>query len=424
MTTRLPFRKATSLATLAAFVAVVCFAEPALAHATKAAPPVSPVPAPQARLQIEHDPLACVTTAVAPLVEAKVVPGPDVARSYVFWRAAGTPYFYYTIMEGSVPEQKGTLPRPLPETKTIDYYVQATDKASLSKKTPDYAPPVVPGNACKVKGLVVGAAGAGLTIGLTDEKQSPIPPGFNKDDIAKVILLSGAVVTAAVASSMSGSSSSTGASAGSGAAGSAGAASAGAAAGAAGTTGTAAGAGAAAGAAGAGTASAAGGISSTALIVGGVVVAGGVGAGIALSNNKSTSTPTNPPPIPTGTPTPTRTPTLTPVPNRFIEVEATWSGEGNVEVHLLSNAQEVGVRFPAGCGSTAGRTERVVLQGTVPAGSYQVTLQGVTCGPETPAQITTILTVATEAGPVPACQGLFKSVPVGGTVDGCTFTIP
>ena len=72
MTTRLPFRKATSLATLAAFVAVVCFAEPALAHATRVAPQVSPAPAPQARLQIEHDPLACVTTVVAPLVEAKV----------------------------------------------------------------------------------------------------------------------------------------------------------------------------------------------------------------------------------------------------------------------------------------------------------------------------------------------------------------
>ena len=411
MTTRLPFRKATSLATLTAFAAAVGFAEPALAHATRVAPQVSPVP--QARLQIEHDPLACVTTVVAPLVEAKVEPGPDVARSYVFWRAAGTPYFYYTIMEGAVPEQKGTLPRPLPETKSIDYYVQATDKASLSKKTPDYAPPVVPGNACKVKGLVVGAAGAGLTIGLTDEKQSPIPPGFNKDDIAKVILLSGAVVTAAVASSMSSSSSGTGASSASGAAGATGAASAAGA----GSTG--------AGAAGASGTASSGGSSSTGWIIAGAAVAAGVGIGIAVSNKNSTSTPTNTPPIPpTGTPTPTQTPTLTPVPNHFIEVEATWSGQGNVEVHLLSNAQEVGVRFPAGCGSTAGRTERVVLQGTVPAGSYHVTLEGVTCGPETPAQITTILTVATEAGPVPSCQGLFKSVPVGGTVDGCSFTIP
>ena len=409
MTTRLPFRKATSLATLTAFVAIVCFAGPALGRAANTEPAVSPVQPPQARLQIEHDPLACVTTVVAPVVEAKVEPGPDVARSYVFWRAAGTPYFYYTIMEGPVPEQKGTIPRPLPETKTIDYYLQATDRASLSKKTPDYAPPVVPGNTCKVKGLVVGAGGAGLTIGLTDERQSPIPPGFNKDDIAKVILLSGAVVTAAVASTMSGSSTGTGAS-------STGAAAAGAsAAGAAGSTGTAAGAGTAA------SASASGGISSTAWIVGGVVVAAGVGIGIAASNKKSTSTPTR---TPTSIPTATLTPTLTPIPNRFIEVEATWSGEGNVEVHLLSNSQEVGVRFPAGCGSIAARTERVALQGTVPAGTYHVTLEGLTCGPETPPQITTILTVATEAGPVPACQSLFKSVPVGGTVDGCTFTIP
>jgi F-type H+-transporting ATPase subunit b len=113
--------------------------------------------------------------------------------------------------------------------------------------------------------------------------------------------------------------------------------------------------------------------------------------------------------------------------NRFIQVEATWSGVGNVEVHLLLNSQEVGTPFRVDCGSGS-RTERVVLQGTVATGSqnvYTVTLQGLTCGAETPPLITTILTVATEAGPVTGCQSVFTNVPVGGTISGCpAFTLP
>jgi hypothetical protein len=389
MTTMLRYRKATALATVLAFVATAGFAEPTLAQGTSTTAPVrSAAPAqqlskpPQAGLQIDHDPLACMTTVTAPVVEAKVQPGPDVARSYVYWRAAGTPYFYYTVMEGPVPAVKGVIPRPLPETKTVDYYVLATDKASLAKKTPDYAPPVVESSVCKDKGLPVGAGGAGLTIGLTDEKQSPVPPGFNKNDIAKVILLTGVVVTLAVALSTLGG-------------GSAGA-----------------GAGAAAGA-GTGTAAGGGG-SSTALIIGGVAVAAGVGIGVGVSNsNKKTSTPQ-----PTATPQP---PTPTPNQNRFIEAEATWSGPGDVDVQILDpSGGQVGQALPAGCESTASRTERVVVQGAIPSGTYQVRLTGKSCGTATPAQITTILTVVTETGP--KCQSVFVNVPVGQTVTGCSFS--
>ena len=57
----------------------------------------------------------------------------------------------------------------------------------------------------------------GLTVGLTREGQPPVPTGFNKEDIAKVILVSGAVVSLATALS-----SGTGAAAGAGAAASSG----------------------------------------------------------------------------------------------------------------------------------------------------------------------------------------------------------
>jgi hypothetical protein len=105
-------------------------------------------------------------------------------------------------------------------------------------------------------------------------------------------------------------------------------------------------------------------------------------------------------------------------------VEATWSGVGDVNVHLFDpSGTEVGQRLPANCESTASRTERVVLQGTIASGQYRVTLDGAPCGTDTPAQITTNLNVATEVGPVGPCAG-FKNVPVGGSIDACVFTIP
>ncbi len=229
MTTRVPFRKTTALVTAIVFGVPFGLAVPASAQ-TAPAPAVSPGPGPQARLQIDHDPLTCITTLTAPLVEAKVMPGPDMAASYVYFRAAGTPYFYYVVMAGPVPEVQGILPRPLPETRALDYFLQATDRASLSRKTTEWNPPVVPTGVCKVEGLAVGKDGAGLTVGMTDASAPVLPPGFRKEDIAKVILVTGAVVSAAAALSGSSSASSgsgAGAGAGAGAAGAAGAAAAG-----------------------------------------------------------------------------------------------------------------------------------------------------------------------------------------------------
>ena len=405
MKTMLRHRKSTALATALAFLATAGFAEPALAPLgltsivrAHAPAPTQQTGTPQAPLQIDHDPLACMTTVEAPVLEAQVRPGPDVQKSYVYWRAGGTPYFYYTVMEGPLPPVKGVIPRPLPETKTVDYYLLAMNRASLAKKTPDYAPPVVESSSCKNKGLPVGAGGAGLTIGLTDEKQPIVPPGFNRADIAKVILLTGATVTLAAAlASAGGGSAGTGTSTGAG-------------------TSSGSGAGAGAGAAGATGAAAAGGISSTALIVGGVAVAAGVGIGVGVSQSGGGNKTATPVP-PTATPRP---PTPTPVVNRFIDVEATWSGLGDVDVQVLDpNGQAVGQVVPVGCDSTASRTERVVVQGDIASGTYQVRLTGKSCGEGTPAQITTLLTVLTETGP--KCQGVFVNVPVGQTVNGCSF---
>lgn len=414
-------RKSTSLATIIVFSAAWLFAEPTgLAPASQTASgqsstgTVSPVPTPlpntatqSTHLQIDHDPLACVTTAKRPVVAAKIQPGPELSKSYVFWRAPGDDYFYYSIMEGPPSDVKGVMPRPKPDTTTVEYFVQATDTASLSRKTPEYLPPVVKSELCKDTGMAVPVAGgAGLTIGLTNEKQSPYPRGFNRDDIAAVILVTGAVVgIAAAAAAASGS-----AAAGGGAA----AAGAGTGTGAAGAAGGTAGAAAATG----------GGLSTAAIVAGGAVAAAGIGYGVHQAVNNSSSTPT---PTRSVTVTPTFTPT--PVANRFIEVDATWSGLGNVTIQLLRGGLNVsGQSIPGpGCASTGSKTTRFIIQGqNVSNGDYVMIVTGSTCT-NAPPQVAAFVSVQTDAGPAPSC-GHIVNVPTNGSQSSpypaCTFTLP
>lgn len=119
-------------------------------------------------------------------------------------------------------------------------------------------------------------------------------------------------------------------------------------------------------------------------------------------------------------------PTPTPSLQQFLQAEATWSGAGDVDVLLIDPAsQAVGQVLPAGCESIGSRTERVVFQGTsLAAGTYQVKLTGKTCPGGETKPIATLIHVESDAGPKSGCQNVFANVPVGGTITGCTFTVP
>ena len=93
-----------------------------------------------------------------------------------------------------------------------------------------------------------------------------------------------------------------------------------------------------------------------------------------------------------------------------------------VLANVIPGGAAVGQRVPAGCESTTNRTERVVLQGTIAAGTYRVTLTGNSCGSGTPTMISAVVSVQSDNGQ--KCASTFVSVPVGGTVDGCSFTVP
>jgi PKD repeat protein len=430
------------------------------------------LPCPEARLEaadqpasplvITHDPLACVTTTAPPVVEAAVSPDRELAKSFVYFRAAGTEDFYYVVMGGGAAALEAILPRPLPETKGIDYRVQAVDRGELTKRTPDYQPPVVQDNVCRSKKPA--ARPGGVTVGLTREGQSPVPPGFNRADIVRVILVSGAVVSLAVALQSGGAAAAAGSTAASTTT----------------TTTT-----VAAGTGG-------GGLSTTAVVVGGVVVAGGAAAVIANNaKSSSNSAPTisisaapssgsaplavtftasvtdkqNDTPYAvawtfgdgaTGTgSTATHTysapgnysvsatatdrkgkhglsNTLTiavsaPPPVSFIVASVSWSGHADVNlVVFTSSDSSVGQNIPAGCETDANRTEQVVMQGSdLAAGSYSVNATATACPTGTPpSSVTAVASVVTSSGTF-KCSPATVSIPTDGSrVLICSFSIP
>lgn len=346
-----------------------------------------------AEIQIEHDPLPCLTTSTAPRVEASFQPASALASARVYWRVSrGPSAFYFTTMTGTPPRLQALLPRVTSWADSLEYWIEATDAAGKTRRSATYVAPLVAAN-CIARGIVPLVAGLGLTIGLTDPEQPRLPAGVNPDDIGQVTLASGETVPATQEDRRRAA---------------AGAPSAGAAA----------------------PSSGKGGISKGVLIGAGVLAVGGIAAAAGGGGGGgSTGTPGGVVPTATPTPTPPLPPTATPtvgVPFRLISVEATWSGPGDVDIVFTdSSGQPVAgaQTIPAGCESTASRTERVVVQGTsVRAGNYLVRLTGKTCGAGTPTAISTLLTVQTDTQP--KCPSSFVIVPVGQTVNGCTFTLP
>ncbi len=443
----------------------------ALAARVPRADPVVKEAAPgeSSRLSIAHDPLKCLSSQSRALVDARILPEKEMEKSFVYFRAVDTEDYYYVVMSPRAPEAVvAELPRPLPGIRGIDYYVQAIDRESHLKKTPDYAPPVTDQTVCRDEraapppGIGPAAPKEGLTIGLTREGQNPVPAGFNRDDIAKVILVTGAVVTLSAALA-----SGTGA-AGAGAAGKVGAA----------------------------VAVKSGGLSTGAIIgIGaGVAVAGvavatsGSGGGNDTPTNRSptigsatvtplygavpvqvtasatASDPDNDPVTVTwnfgpgtatgtsasftyqtagtftvsvtatdgkgGTATNANVATVKVDPQgtpQFLGATASWSGESDLDVRVTGPGgidvatQSGGRRLPAGCG-TGNRTESVIYQGTsLPAGTYTLFVKHAATCSGSPATIR--FSYAAQATAGSKCAGLLDVSPAA-EVQACTFTFP
>lgn len=182
---------------------------------------------------IDHSPLKCMEENLFPEVRAGVQSPAAIQKSRVYFKAHQFPDWYYVEMAtAQVPNYLGTLPKPLPGTAKVDYYVYALDGQLQTTQTSEYGPDV--SKACRRDPAAAAPAkDPSITLYGTKEGQAAIPPGFDKAGIVAFVTVAGAMIagaalaggSAAAAGAASagaagaGSSSAAGAAAGSGAAG-------------------------------------------------------------------------------------------------------------------------------------------------------------------------------------------------------------
>jgi len=145
---------------------------------------------------IDHKPVACVVAEQFPRLQARIDPADAIARAVVHFRSDPGRPWYVVAME---PDDSGTfsavLPKPKKSLKTFQYYIDATDRAFASSRTPEQTTQVA-GDRMECQGkTMAGTAGAVASILLeVPAGAAAIPAGFSS---AGVVAAAGSTATAA-----------------------------------------------------------------------------------------------------------------------------------------------------------------------------------------------------------------------------------
>jgi hypothetical protein len=103
----------------------------------------------QDSLVIDHKAIGCIVAEQYPQMNACLSPAPAVAQTRVYFRASGTPHFYFVSGTNVLTCYGYVLPKPKKTIKKIDYYVEGTSKeyaqikAFTPSRTAEYNPDVV-----------------------------------------------------------------------------------------------------------------------------------------------------------------------------------------------------------------------------------------------------------------------------------------
>jgi hypothetical protein len=141
--------------------------------------PSSPPPAQEGRVnrppRVEPAKPSCVPPGGRPLVCAEVLDDGSVAEVRALFRAEGASTFYSTVMLFDGTRYCAWLPAPLPQTQTIEVYVEGVDDEYELSRGRTHSLSVRP--ACVV--APEEASAAPTAIRRTTPGQSPLPAGFD-----------------------------------------------------------------------------------------------------------------------------------------------------------------------------------------------------------------------------------------------------
>ena len=92
---------------------------------------------------IDHKAVGCIVAEQYPKMSACFVPAAGLARSRVYFRAGGTPHWYFVDGRQDMPCYGYVLPKPKRSIKFVDYYVEGMSASGGEGRTAEYKPIVV-----------------------------------------------------------------------------------------------------------------------------------------------------------------------------------------------------------------------------------------------------------------------------------------
>jgi hypothetical protein len=127
---------------------------------------------------IEHSAVGCVVAEKHPRFEARFTPGDAVAKAKVLFQPKDAARWYAVAMKREGPVFHGVLPKPKKSLEAFRYYIEVTDKAASTSRTPEQTATVVRTAAeCQDK-MMAGALGS-ATVALEVPAGAPtVPAGF------------------------------------------------------------------------------------------------------------------------------------------------------------------------------------------------------------------------------------------------------
>jgi hypothetical protein len=97
----------------------------------------------EAGTTLTHDQISCFIAGEFPLLDASIMPVPNVARARIYFKSALIETYYYVEMTPAEGKFVGKLPRPRVEASPITYYVEATTTDFTDLKLPEVSALVI-----------------------------------------------------------------------------------------------------------------------------------------------------------------------------------------------------------------------------------------------------------------------------------------
>src|SRR5262245_7368183 len=142
------------------------------------------LPLPQGPV-IDHSGVGCLIADKHPRIEVNVTPADSIKRARLYFRATGTPAWYFVEMKRGPQLFEAVLPKPSKSTQTIDYYVDAVDAEFREARSAEFQPAVIAqGSSCPSPLPAAGAlASASVAVGAAAGAPA-VPAGFASAGVA------------------------------------------------------------------------------------------------------------------------------------------------------------------------------------------------------------------------------------------------